>query len=206
MSQDCYFYGDAQQQERGPYSAAQMRALAMNGTLTMDAPVYQSGTGEWRTLADFPDLMDVAPAPPQPSSPHHAQREHRRCGIGGVALQWIGVLAIIGVVVTPWSLLVGLVLFVVGYILAWKWQCTACGNGVTPNSGECPTCRAQLTAGGDRSATDIAAVVVIVVVAGVVAAVKDAADKRMKTDEELAKTDRENAELIKKWQRTARGE
>jgi hypothetical protein len=62
MSNDRYFYGDAEQNEHGPYSAAQMRALAMNGTLTLATPVYQSGTSAWKTLAAFPALLASKPS------------------------------------------------------------------------------------------------------------------------------------------------
>lgn len=50
-----YFYGE-NGTEVGPFDAATVRGLGRSGTLPMTTPVYRRGDGEWKTLADFPEL------------------------------------------------------------------------------------------------------------------------------------------------------
>lgn len=50
-----YFYGD-NGQEIGPFEVEWMRSMAQKGMLRSDTPVYRRGDGEWKTLADFPEL------------------------------------------------------------------------------------------------------------------------------------------------------
>lgn len=49
-----YYYGDAENRERGPFSLPQMRQLAKS--LPPTTPAYRSGSGAWATIADFAEL------------------------------------------------------------------------------------------------------------------------------------------------------
>lgn len=147
MSQDRYFYGDAEHQERGPYSAAQMRALAMNGTLTLDTPVYQSGSTEWLTLAAFPELLSepLSTPPSKPPAEILATKERRRSNSVGSVLQVLGVLAMLCGAVTPLAFLLGIVLLVGGSVIVTRWHCTHCGNEVSAQTALCPSCGANVS-------------------------------------------------------------
>lgn len=70
---DLYLF--RQEQQTGPYTEAQARALVATGTIARDCPAWQEGMAEWLPLAQVLDLGALSPPPGLPPVPSNSRRE-----------------------------------------------------------------------------------------------------------------------------------
>lgn len=138
-----YFYLDAAQAQHGPYGGGQIRAMARDGRLTLDTPLWREGDADWFTLADFPEFTEAEP--PRVQTRRARLEQFKKARPDQNAITVVGLLCLIGGFFIPLLFFAVLALGIMSIRKVKAWRCSACGGEVLSQSASvCSHCGAQL--------------------------------------------------------------
>lgn len=72
MSNDQWFYSDAQQQQQGPITFAQIQQMAAGGQIQPSTLIWNEGMASWTAASSVPGVYDQPAAPSAGSNPYAA--------------------------------------------------------------------------------------------------------------------------------------